>query len=179
MEFICAYCGRKHIRTAETVNEFIRCECGYSFLAFQDRWLNLTMPLAEVRDLRIGGALNNMLIYSGRIKGQITQTPPADYEKILQTISLEYLVKSGLERLQKETYGTNYLKTCHLMALLGELNQGHDTLVKLKKDQGRIVLNRIEDNDLTVNWEEKPKGKVSRAGDHYRAGKAAKWQKPS
>jgi len=181
MEFICAYCGRKHIRTAESLWEIIRCDCGYSFLAFRNRGLNLTMPKAEVRDPRIGGALKNMLIYSGRIKGQISQTPtpPADCEEILQKENPELLMAFALERLQKETYGTNYLKTCHLTALLGELNQNNDVLVKLKKDQGRVILNRIEDDDVMRNWEEKQNGKVSRAGDHYRAGRAAKWQKPS
>ena len=156
------------------MDEHIACPCGYSFYAFGNIGMSIVMPSREIQNPSLARAFRKMIVSSGRCLDAEVVPEAVDYTAVLREASPDRLMDVALARLQEETYGNKILETKHVEVLCEELSKGHDVAIRSRKD--RIVMNRLDPKDIMAEWE-KGRAKIPRAGDHYRPGEPAAWQR--
>ena len=64
----CPKCKKKHYSAYALMNEFVNCECGYSFYAFADKGLHIMIPAQETRIDQIVRAMRRFVVTTGRCR---------------------------------------------------------------------------------------------------------------
>ena len=137
MEFICMACGRKHIRKGRLVDEHIHCECGYSFYAFYNQGMTVTIPSDEITRLAATKAFQRFVVSTGRC--QDAGVEPFDYTRFLQKADPLGLMEVGLERYQAETMGKCLLNCGDITSICDSLRKNRDVVLKNKGSYVEVI----------------------------------------
>ena len=176
-EFTCQKCKRTHARYGSVVSEAITCSCGNEFFAFESCGMTIVLPIAEIRDERVGRQMQKLIAITGRGYEEAIQQDSKQYLTVLREADPERLLSVALNRVQGEIFGINILQSKNILAMCEFLSRGKDLAVRYKKDKNRIVLNELDPKDLMAEWEKNHEGDIRRAGDsHYEPGEWAEWQ---
>ena len=128
MEFMCAACGKRHIRPAIKVDEFVRCECGLTFYAFYREGMSFTIPVNELRD-EVIQLFQNLVLSTGRCAGA-KASKISTLRELLKNVDSLALIELGLERYQMETFDNRQMNAGDVACILEIINEKMDALVK-------------------------------------------------
>ena len=141
---ICPKCYREHFSPNELLDEFIDCECGFSFYAFAFQGLRVIMTPEEASYEPIARALRRFIVSTGRC----TDIPPGLYmepegkkecEMIAQERDLDTDMESILEDYQMTMFGQCFLTRDLLCSICESFEHGHDIELKKQKDHVDII----------------------------------------
>ena len=137
MEFICAACGRKHIREGSLVDEHIPCECGNSFYAFYNQGMTVTIPSDETRNMDVVMGFRRFVVTTGRCLDAPAE--PVDYTEFLQRADPLFLMQAGLQKYQGERFRECLMNCGDIVSVFDSLYDGKDVLLKKKRDYIDII----------------------------------------
>ena len=138
MEFTCAACGRRHVRNASMVDEFVSCACGQSFYVFYNQGMTLTVPADEMTNDSIKQLFRRFVVGTGRCRdARVDQ--PMSYMELLKKIDPLALMEISLERYQQETFGNQLMNAGDVETVLEIINEKKDALVKGQDDYVTVM----------------------------------------
>lgn len=137
MEFICMSCGRKHTREGSLVDEHIHCSCGFSFYAFYNQGLTVTIPSADISHTSATMAFRRFIVSTGRC--QDARLEPVDYTGFLKRADPLGLMEVGLQRYQAEMLGKELLNCGDVVSICESLKKHQDVLIKNKGQYTEIM----------------------------------------
>ena len=134
MEFICMFCGKKHTRMEQLVDEHIHCNCGKDFYVFYNQGLVIAMPSEEITSNCVTRAFRNFVTSTGRC--QDVRDEPVEYVSFMKNTNPLVLIEVGLERYQEETLGKRFMTCDDVVSICESLNKKRDVAIK---DKGGYV----------------------------------------
>ena len=141
---ICPKCHREHFSPYELLDEFMDCECGFSFYAFAFKGLRIIMTPEEASYEPIARAMRRFIISTGRC----TDIPPhlymepngeSEFEMTVQERDLDTDMESILEEYQMTVFGQCFLTRELLCSICESFEHGHDIELKKQKDHVDII----------------------------------------
>lgn len=141
---ICPKCHREHFSPYELVDEYMDCECGFSFYAFAFKGLRIIMTPEEASYEPIARAMRRFVISTGRC----ADIPPSlylepdgksGYEMTVQERDLDSDMESILEEYQMTVFGQCFLTRELLCSICESFEHGHDIELKKQKDHVDII----------------------------------------
>ena len=141
---ICPKCHREHFSPSELVDEYMDCECGFSFYAFAYKDLRIIMTPEEASYEPIARAMRRFVISTGRC----TDIPPSlylepdgksGYEMTVEERDLDSDMESILEEYQMTVFGQCFLTRELLCSICESFEHGRDIELKKQKDHVDII----------------------------------------
>lgn len=141
---ICPKCHREHISPYELVDEYMDCECGFSFYAFTYKGLRIIMTPEEASYEPIARAMRRFVISTGRctdIPASLYLEPDgkSGYEMMVQERDLDSDMESILEEYQMTVFGQCFLTRELLCSICESFEYGRDIELKKQKDHVDII----------------------------------------
>jgi hypothetical protein len=119
------------------MNEFVNCECGYSFYAFADKGLHIMIPAQETRIDQIVRAMRRFVVTTGRcqdIDPKLLEYTEEDPIVNKQERDLDVEFASLLEEYQIVVFGDCYITREVIDSIYKAFEHNADVVLKKQKD---------------------------------------------
>ena len=133
----CPKCKKKHYSAYALMNEFVNCECGYSFYAFVDKGLHILIPAQETRIDQIVRAMRRFVVTTGRcqdIDPKLLEYMEEDPIVNKQERDLDAEFASLLEEYQIVVFGDCYITREVIDSIYKAFEHNADVVLKKQKD---------------------------------------------
>lgn len=142
---LCPKCHKEHFSAYALIDEYINCDCGFSFYAFADRGLRIMMTPEEAGFEPIARAMRRFVVATGRCR-DIDPRLLEDTEQIpkveMQERNLDEEVAQLLEEYQLAAFGECYITRELIDSICKAF--GHDADVVLKKQKDGIDISEMK-----------------------------------
>ena len=134
---ICPKCHKEHYGAYALMDEYIDCECGFSFYAFVDKGLRIMMTPQEASYEPIARAMRRFVVATGRCQDidprlleYTDEMPSVD----VQERDLDEEVSRSLEDYQLAAFGECYITKELIDSICKAFGRNYDVALNKKKD---------------------------------------------
>lgn len=134
---ICPKCHKEHYGAYALMDEYIDCECGFSFYAFVDKGLRIMMTPQEANYEPIARAMRRFVVATGRCQDidprlleYTDEMPSVD----VQERDLDEEVTRALEDYQLAAFGECYITKELIDSICKAFDKNYDVALNKKKD---------------------------------------------
>ena len=135
---ICPKCHKEHYGAYPLMDEFINCDCGFSFYAFVDQGLRIMMTPQEARFEPIARAMRRFVVATGRCQDidpklleYTDQIPRVD----VQEWDLDDQLAKVLEDYQLAAFGECYITKELVDSICKFFERNMDVIIRKHKDR--------------------------------------------
>ncbi|MBO5570185.1 MAG: hypothetical protein J6A79_14795 [Clostridia bacterium] len=144
---LCPKCRKVHFSETAPVDEYIDCECGFSFYAFVDHGLRIIMTADEAGYEPVARAMRRFVISTGRcqdIPYELYCPLEGDdlYEMKVQERDLDGELMEILEEYQMSAFGECFLTKDVIDAVCETFQKGND--VELENHQDKVKVKEMK-----------------------------------
>ena len=133
----CPKCRKKHYSAYALMNEFVNCDCGYSFNAFADKGIHIMISAQETRIDQIVRAMRRFVVTTARCQDidpkllEYTEENPI-VNRQERNLDAEFV--SLLEEYQIVVFGDCYITRKVIDSIYMAFEHNADVVLKKQKD---------------------------------------------
>ena len=135
---LCPKCHKKHYGAYPYMDEFINCECGFSFYVFVDQGLRIMMTPEEAMFEPIARAMRRFVVATGRCQDidpkLLENTEQIPYVDV-QELDLDDELARVLEDYQLAVYGNCYITRELIDSICQYFDRNMDVILRKQKDR--------------------------------------------
>lgn len=140
---LCPKCHKAHVTEKAPVDEYIDCECGFSFYAFVDHDLRIIMTPGEASYEPIARAIRRFVVSTGRCKDipyelYCDAAVGEHYQMQVQERDLDNELMRVLEDYQVAAFGECFLTKEVIDSVCETFRKGNDVELKNQKDRVEV-----------------------------------------